>query len=312
MIQLPECRQQVYATESEWLDARAGLGTASMAPALFGDQADVWGTPLSVYLRLRGGDEPFEPSIAMRAGHAMEPLIAQLFEEESGLGLQDPGDYTMQVNSSDSRLACTLDRLTDGEPAVIVEMKNVGARMLTHWQTDNGGPCIPLGVRIQVQHQMMVTGLTFGYVAAVLDNRELVVVPEPRNEEFITYNLRPKWLEMFEMVELGYPPSPTAADLGAVKAMYPNATPQTMTDLPDRAIEVAQQWVAAKDLIKAQKLIRDEAEASLRIMMGDVELGRFPDGSGLGLSLLKTERKAYTSVHPAASYRTLRAKKGLK
>ena len=85
-----------------------------------------------------------------------------------------------------------------------------------------------------------------------------------------------------------------------------------MVDLPERAIEVASEWVAAKAAIKAAEDIRKTAEASLRTMIGDAEVGRFPDGSGLGLSLKRQTKKGYTSVVKPWTGRILRPRKNLK
>lgn len=301
-MKLPECTERAFNTEADWLDGRKGFATASMAPGLFAEHADVYGSPYQIYAALRGEAEPREPTIPMRLGHAAEPLIAELAEEATGVGLVDPGDYTLQVNTSDCRMACTLDRVTDEAEPRIVEMKNVGAYMVDGWKL---GWCyqIPAAVQIQMQHQFMVTGVEGGFAAALLGGVDFVALPTARNDDFINYNLRPRWLEMFERVQLGEPPEPLACDLGAVKHLFRDVKPELMIDLPERAVEVAEAWAEAKAVIKAAEAERKTAEAALRTMIGDAEVGRFPDGSGLGLSLKRQTRRAG---------RILRARKGLK
>ena len=138
---LPRSSRVARATSPRhWIVGRGGnLGASS------------WQSAYSVAWHKLGPIEDDAPDIIQRVGHALEPFIAELFSEATGVETIDMGDFTVYQHRELSFLQCTPDRLTPaGE---IVELKTASFAAAKEWKEH-----IPLGYQIQLSHQMAVMG----------------------------------------------------------------------------------------------------------------------------------------------------------
>lgn len=107
--------------------------------------------------RVPGGAPPEQTSEIFKVGHAFEHALAHLWKEDNpGWRLSQTG---VQVANDDLGFptVCTLDRLASrGRARRVVEFKT--ARDLSEWG-DEGGDEAPADYLIQVQAQMLLTGL---------------------------------------------------------------------------------------------------------------------------------------------------------
>lgn len=123
-------------------------------------------TPLDVYL-VKRGLLTIEENAAMRMGHVLEPVIADLYAADLAPGesiAMPAAVWPESVNGTvrhPSRpwVLASPDRVVmrDGAIARLVEIKTVSARMAHHWgeSTDD----VPAGYRAQVEWQMEATGV---------------------------------------------------------------------------------------------------------------------------------------------------------
>lgn len=110
---------------------------------------DVWASKA-----VPGGRGPLIPSSTpseqAELGHLMEPLILRLYCSRTGVEVR-PCETTYR-HPELSWLTATPDALVVGQ-RVLVEAKNVGARVMSHW--DDG---VPPYVTAQAQQQLIVVG----------------------------------------------------------------------------------------------------------------------------------------------------------
>lgn len=254
-------------TREQWLAERAkGLG-GSDAGAVLG--LNKWKSAVELFLE-KTGQRPEEPETAkMRAGRAMEEVIAQLFAEETGLTVRQ--DHKIRVHPEFDFIRANVDRVIVGDDRGpgILECKNVGGMTLKSAEED--GYDVPPSHYCQWQHYSLVTGYTWGYLAYFVDGWDLRLVHMQRNEEFIQDTLLPElcafWLDN---VQAGVPPP--AQSSRDVLALFPRSTPGRSVEIADEAL-VGQlaRLKEVKALIKPLEAEEDALAEAVKLLMGDAE-----------------------------------------
>jgi len=151
------------------------IGASEAAPIL---GLGHWAGPLDIYLRKVGEAGPDEAGIPARFGLAVERLVGDLYEEDTGVTLRK--SHRLIRHPEHPMLATHLDFI--GPDGLIVEAKTSGS---AHgWGEPPDGE-IPPDYWVQVQHQMMVTGAPFVDIAVVIRSREFRRYRVPRDERFI-------------------------------------------------------------------------------------------------------------------------------
>ena len=166
--------QTTYEDRAAWLAARSnGLGASEVAAALTEDDSGMGLSPYQTRYKLfaeKAGMIEREQLDAERLqwGHRLEPVIAEAFiDHEKGRGwtVENPGDHTVYRSEEHPWLFATPDRIlhSNGEEAelALLECKAISA-FVEGWDGDEA----PLHMRVQVQVQMMCTGIDGGYIAA--------------------------------------------------------------------------------------------------------------------------------------------------
>lgn len=164
-----------------WLAARRHFITGTAAPAIVG--VSPWKTRQQLWHELVG-EQPRRRrarSERMRWGLRLEPVVLEGFAEDHGTSVRRSGELV--ASERYPWAACTLDGWEmSGEELVPLEVKCVDARHAHLW---DGGP--PPVVRVQVQHQLMVTGLPRARVLAMVGGNELRVYEVERDASFLEW-----------------------------------------------------------------------------------------------------------------------------
>jgi predicted phage-related endonuclease len=158
---------------------RAFLGGTDMA-ALAG--VSRWATPLSVFEDKRPDLAPEKPdreNAQMRLGSLLEPIVADLFTEETGIKLRR---RSKPVRCRDhSWEGGHLDRTAD-DPGWVYEGKwSMGKK---EWDSE-AGPVIPRGYMVQCQWYLHVTGSPYGHLGVLLGYGEFRRYRFERDEPLI-------------------------------------------------------------------------------------------------------------------------------
>lgn len=147
---------------------------ASEIPAVLG--ISPFKSPLDVYLEKTGRLVQNPPSIQMRAGNYLEPLVIALFEEETGIQVVNrQAHLTLKDHPF---ISATIDgQTTDG---ALVECKTTGFSQ--GWgepETDQ----VPDHVLVQCVQQMAVSGLSVVWIPVLIGRSDFRIYRVNRDEE---------------------------------------------------------------------------------------------------------------------------------
>lgn len=261
---------------ARWLAARRqGIG-GSDAAAVLG--LSPWESPLSLWVdktRPAGDDQRTE---AMRWGTVLEDAIAREMAKEYGIRL-GPCPGLLAHPHRPWQLA-TVDRYVvdrTRRPTAVVEVKTANAFAAGEWAA--GGPP-PNHVVIQVQHQLDVTGLDVGYVAALVGGNQPRWWALERDEELLGMLRRAEERFWTDHILTGVPPAPTGhdADGAALAALY-KGDPGREVVLAAEVLDDLEHLAAAKAEIKDLGRYATSLEQKVKAALGDATEGLRPDGS---------------------------------
>lgn len=181
-------------TYEEWQAKRkvqVGIG-GSDAGTLLGQNS--FKDEFTLYLEKLGEIEPSIAGEAAEWGHTLEPVVADKWHERIGknLGLEiEEFSYLLQSIEHPFMLA-NIDRLIRrGDDFGILEVKTASEYLNGEWVSGEifsdglGSGKVPPKYYTQLQHYFAVTGLEWGYFAALVGGNKLYSVYVERNEEFI-------------------------------------------------------------------------------------------------------------------------------
>lgn len=250
----------------QWHAVRAtGIGGSDIA-AICG--LNPYTSPLEIWFKKVGQTvPPREDSVLSEAaemGHELEPVVARRFTKKTGLpALSNPG--TLRLPEVPWALV-NLDRATveDGEMGAL-ELKTRSSYALPDWEEET-----PVDVQVQVQWQLMVTGWSFGYTAALIGGQRTIVHRIERDEQLIDDLLRIA-AEFWGWVETGAQPPLDGSHATGRLLDRIHAKP-TRKDVVADAAEV-EKWLAirrtAKEQMEAADTALTEADNHLKALAGD-------------------------------------------
>lgn len=167
-------------TREEWLKARKqGIGSSDVA-AILG--LSKYRTPLEVYEEKISAEiieQPMTP--AMEFGVKLEQVVADTYAERTGRKVVR--DNKIRIHPDYQFLLANLDRIImpiNGGGRGILECKTASSRAAKQWETE-----IPAGYFAQIQHQLFVTGMTWGVLALLVDGRDFQTFDVKRDDGFI-------------------------------------------------------------------------------------------------------------------------------
>lgn len=297
------CHRKVFASEAEWVDGRKSFIGASEVASVFGVGYAAT-SPLTVWWSKRGNEPPaFDDATRKRMalGKKMEPIISDLFTDETGLPCHDPGDFAVFYHREIPWHATTLDRLAvhDDYGPVPVELKHINGRFRGDWDAEDEPP---LKYMVQCQAQISVTGASHCYLVGLIGGDELSVRLVERNQKFIDAMLV-RLADFWKHVQDGSMPPIDESE--ATKAMlatiYPRDTGLTVS-LPGDATDWDRELIEVKEQIKTLETRRNYLENQIKAAIGDAAIGLLPCG---GSYSWRTQQRAEYVVK-ATEFRVLR------
>jgi putative phage-type endonuclease len=237
---------------AEWLAKRRSVVGASEIAAIIG--LSHFQTPLDVYLsKVEGRDA--EETLAMRMGSLIEPLILELYAEDSGLEVRP--NRELLVHPEYSFAGCTVDGYAG--PNGIVEAKNTRRNLE---EVDKAHFC-------QLQYQLAITGKDWGAVAYLMDTRTFRAFEFERNPN-IGDALLAAAAEFWQRVEERRPPDPVNAD--DVAKLYTSHTEGKALEAVPEVLELLDSYRAAKRREKEVKAEIETLGGQLKTLLRDAEL----------------------------------------
>lgn len=281
-------------TREEWLQWRNhGIGSSDAAAAV---GKSPYTAPLALWLEKTGRKAPEDLSdkSAVYWGTILEPLVAQAYREKTGQKvrrvnaiLQHP-EYPF--------LLANLDRVIEG--GGILEIKTAGFRSQKFWEAG-----IPEHYRIQVLHQLLVTGKAWAEVAVLIGG-----------QEFRTYRLEPSAAELdsllaaekafWEHVTRDIPPEVDGSKSSAesLSCLYPQSQPTLVDFTEHRAmnqlfVALVQARVRSTEAEQQEELL----EQRMKEALGEAQGALFEQGKVTWKSTASSrvlDSKKLTQEHP--------------
>jgi putative phage-type endonuclease len=198
--------------------------------------------------------EDISKKMEVRLGIKLEPVVAELFEEDTGKTLHNVNKT--QVHPQYPWLRCNLDRRVVGERA-LAEIKTAGywAAKSEEWG-EEGTEAVPFRYASQIHEQLAVTGYEVGYLPLLdLGNRKLKIYEIKRDEDLIS-KLIPVLAAFWHCVETRTPPEPIT--LNDAKEQWPSSDGteiEATADVRGDVILLAENGARAGKLKKEREVI---------------------------------------------------------
>jgi putative phage-type endonuclease len=277
----------------EWLLARrSGIG-ASDSPAVLG--ASKFASALMVYANKLGLSEDVIENEAMSWGRRLEPIVAEQAAIEIGARV---GMHGFLLRSLDYPfLICTLDAMLEFPDGSRLPMEVKCTNRIFNWEAGE----IPDDFRIQVQHQLAVTGFSAAYLAVLVSGNKLLWTRIERDDTFIALMIQ-ELSEFWKRVQSKIPPAMDGSESArrVLESMFPRPDGRTVA-LPGYVMDLDSE----RELIRANQAVNErrmnEIDNQIKLEIGDAEIGLLPDGTRFRWSLVS--RKEY--IVPASEYRRL-------
>ena len=257
----------------EWLACRRnGIG-ASDTPSILGIEGAfsnvqrVWADKVGA---IEDSDDGKMEEI-FRIAHALEPVIANEFSNESGFEILQ--ESRTLAHPENQFIMANLDFWTNvhGKWGPL-EIKNVMSWSAKQWEDS-----VPPKYDAQVQHQMYVTGAEIGAIAALIGGCEIKWKVIDRDEAFIEAMVE-KLSNFWEMVQKNEMPMDGELDLDVIKKLHVSEGEDPIV-LPFEVLHWTKQIDLAKENIKEWEQFKKDAEAKVWAALSGASSGITPDGS---------------------------------
>lgn len=287
-VNLIEC-----GSREAWIRERSKSIGASDAAAILG--ASPWRSKLDVYaekvLALDSIDAGVAPPLVveteeMEWGTALEDPIAQKFAERTHLIVAAPTPFSLYrptdlqiAHATPDRFLMKPDRQFVDAESGLLEIKTTAGWKAEEWEDD-----APLHVTVQIQAQMFVLGLSWGYVTVLIGGqkmRSFEVQADPSFHELLADEIRRFWKTH---VEARNPPEPRSAeDYEAAKRLYRRSHGGEI-ELPSQYVPDVDALVSAREAKSGAEKLEKQVAARLILAMGTNEIARLPDGRRVKLA----------------------------
>lgn len=254
--------------DEAWHAARLlGLGGSDMAGIC---ALDKYTSPLEIWHKKSGRAVPrrANPVLdeAAEMGHILEPIVAQRFTKLTGLPIYPSPGTLQSIEPSSTWALANLDGavLENGQYGVF-EAKTRSSYALDEWIDEP-----PTGPWLQVQHYLLVTGWSFGYIACLIGGQRTIVHRVARDEDTIA-GLQAIGTEFWQQVKDGTPPpvNGSAACSDFLDRLHPAVTTEAIAADADEVEHLLRERRDALLAMAGPSATLDAAENRLKAIAGD-------------------------------------------
>lgn len=248
----------VESGKGEKMTDRSQFLGASEIPAVLG--LSPFRSPLDVFLEKTGRMVQNPPSIPMRAGNLLEPLVIELFEERTGLAVT--GRQKHLTLAGHPYISATID----GEvPEAIVEAKTTGSA--TGWgeeETDQ----VPEHILVQCVQQMAVSGFGMVWIPVLIGRTDFRIYRVERDVELENLVIA-RGVEFWEQNVLK-DVAPEPRSLEDLKALFPVSKSVSVEATPEIA-GVVETLSRLRKEEKAREMIEKDILFQIQSFLGDAD-----------------------------------------
>ena len=233
-------------SEDAWLGLRVNDLTSTDIAALFG--LSPYKTHFELWFEKRNAERgAFTDNDRAKWGRRLESTVAEGIAEDQGWVVRPMKEY---MRIPDARLGCSFDfRVSAGQiPSddpdedagmwdfdtdddAILEIKTVDFLAFRDgWLIEDGFIEAPPHIEIQVQHQMLVSGLRRAYIGVMVGGNRIEVIERIADDQ-VHAGIIAKAAEFWQSIDAGIAPDPVMPDdADAVIAMNQLAQPGKLMD----------------------------------------------------------------------------------
>lgn len=267
----------------EWLEIRKqGIG-GSDASAVAG--VNKYANQVTLYMeKLSYYDRNAKSNVREAAewGNRLEPIVRATFKEKINAEREEKGLPPLKIINRKAIFAhdehdfirTNLDGMIFGHElgTGIFEAKTAHYMLREDWD----GEDVPNAYFIQVQHNMLVMGAAYAYLAVLIGGNTYKHYFIERDEEVCNYLIQIESAFWNNHILPRIPPANNghAAEKEMIKEMNPTSESREgyIVNLPNITIEYAERVGALKDLIQELEQEKDKYENELKMYMGTSEL----------------------------------------
>lgn len=298
-------------SEAEWLQLRTEDVTSTEVSALFG--MSPYSTRLQLWERKRSGlREELEPNERIVWGRRLEHSIAAGVCEDNGWAARPFKEYGRVLGigiggSFDWRILANGPLSGDSADDVLLEVKNVdGLAFARGWVMDGDMLEAPAHIELQVQHQLLVSGLRRAVIAAFVGGNRVVLLEREADDQ-VHAAIIAQVAEFWASVREGREPAPQMPrDAETLIARLQYAEPGKLLDargdarIASLVASYAELGRQASEIEDARKVLK----AELLQAIGDSEkvlLDGYSVSAGMvGPSTYVVEKQGYRNLRVTA------------
>lgn len=257
------------ASEADWLGLRTRDLTSTDVAALFG--LSPYKTAFELWHEKKAGERgAFTENDRMKWGRRLEATVAAGIAEDMGWSIRPMKEYMrlpdVRVGASFDFRICTnmLDVRDDGELGdsagdAHLEIKCVDSFAFRNgWTIDQGLIEAPPHIELQVQHQMLVSGLRRAYIGAMVGGNDIRII-ERAADDAVHAGILAAAAKFWQSIDANEPPPPVMPDdADAVIRMHQFAEPGKLLDA--REDETIKRLVSEYHLLGQAKADAEEQQ----------------------------------------------------
>lgn len=263
--------------DAHWLSLRTKDLTSTDVAALFG--LSPYKTRFELWQEKRHGDRvPFTDNDRAKWGRRLESVVATGIAEDQGWTVRPMKEY---VRLPDVRIGSSFDfRIQNGPTSGdddadhILEVKTVDFLAFRDgWTIDQDFIEAPPHIELQVQHQMLVSGLRRAYIGVMVGGNRIEVIQRDADDE-VHAGIMAEAAKFWASINENRPPDPVMPDdADALIRLNSFAEPGKLIDLRGDAsmsemlAEYARLGTEAKVIDESRKVLK----ADLLQRIGDAE-----------------------------------------
>ena len=258
------------SSQEQWLEMRTNVVTSTEVSALF--NLSPYMTSFELWHQKKSGQIPeFKESDRMKWGSRLESAIAKGVADDNGWKVSPLKSF---CEVDDLRLGSSFD-FKVGSPGIeaILEIKNVDSLIFKEgWTKDDDGNIeAPHHIELQVQHQMLVSGINKAYIAALVGGNEVRLLKRDADEN-IQKAILDKVAGFWKTIDNNEAPEPDfERDAAVIMKLNQYAEPGKIMEPVNEIDSLALEYKEHSDIMKAAEKKRDAVKAHLITLIGDHE-----------------------------------------
>ena len=252
-------------SHEDWLAMRkAGIGGSDAATAC---GLSRWKSPFQLWSEKTDRIIPTKAGEAAYWGSVMEPILRAEFTKRTNLEVHECPFFLR--NKEHKYMLANIDGYVKNEDGSfsVLEIKTANAYAVQDWQDG-----LPIEYFAQIMHYMVVTGMNSAYVAVLLGGNEFRIQKYDRDEDMIQHIIQMEEHFWYDYILKDIAPEATAKDNEILCQLYPKSETKAI-EMPTKAREVLADYEQANRDLALAKEKKEEAEAKLKRMLADAEVG---------------------------------------